>query len=148
MMTAAQFRRIALSLPETEEKAHMNHPDFRVAGKIFATLGYPGEAWAMVKLTPEQQHEFVHDAPKVFVPVKGGWGKMGCTNVFLKKAPIAAVRQALLAAWYNNAPRQVISSFKTQKRRMGSITNVKSATPRKSRPAIDSARPGKRVSQS
>src|SRR5215471_699268 len=115
MMTTAQFRRIAVSLPETEEKAHMNHPDFRVAGKIFATLDYPKEGWAMVKLTPEQQQEFTHDAPEVFVPVKGNWGKMGCTNVLLRKANNASVRPALLAAWYNRAPEAVISDFNAEK---------------------------------
>lgn len=100
-MTIDAFRRLALSFPETEERAHMNHPDFRVAGKIFATLCYPQEGWAMVKLTPEQQQEFVHDHPQVFIPVKGGWGKQGCTNILLKKARTPAVRQALEAAWSN-----------------------------------------------
>ncbi len=104
-MTTDQFRHMALSLPKSEEKAHMGHPDFRVAGKIFATVCYPREGWAMVKLTPEQQQEFMHDEPGVFIPVKGGWGKMGCTNVLLKKAKRTAVRRALHAAWRNRAPR-------------------------------------------
>ena len=65
-MTAADFRRLALSLPETEEHAHMNHPDFRVAGKIFATLGYPNASRGMVKLFPDQQAEFVAADPKSF----------------------------------------------------------------------------------
>ena len=67
-MTANDFRRLALSLPETEERAHMDHPDFRVAGKIFATLGYPDHGWAMVKLTPVEQEMFVKAQPKVFDP--------------------------------------------------------------------------------
>jgi hypothetical protein len=75
-MTAQDFRRLALSLPETTEQAHMNHPDFRVRGRIFATLGYPGGNWAMVKLTPEQQANFVGAEPASFVPVKGGWGRL------------------------------------------------------------------------
>ena len=76
-MTADQFRRLALSFPQAIESAHMRHPDFRVrGGKIFATLGYPDRTWAMVKLTPEQQEEFVSFAPDVFVPVKGGWAVM------------------------------------------------------------------------
>ena len=58
-MTAKDFRKIALSLPETEERSHMNHPDFRVAGKIFATLGYPDKTRAMVKLSPEDQQQFL-----------------------------------------------------------------------------------------
>jgi hypothetical protein len=67
-LTPKQFRQLALSFHEAEEHAHMHHPDFRVAGKIFATLGYPDKSWGMVKLTPEQQAELMHDEPKVFVP--------------------------------------------------------------------------------
>ena len=104
-MTAAEFRRLALSLPETEERAHMNHPDFRVGGKIFATLGYPDKSWAMVKLFPDQQAEFVAACPQIFVPVKGGWGKQGGTNVLLKAASEERVREALAAAWQNRAPK-------------------------------------------
>jgi len=85
-VTANHFRRIALSLPEAEERAHMNHPDFRVGGKIFATLGYPDKSRGMVKLSPEQQHNFSKDYPGVFVPVKGAWGRRGATNVDLKAA--------------------------------------------------------------
>ena len=70
-MTANDFRKIALSFPEAIESAHMNHPDFRVRGKIFATLGYPDENWAVVKLTPEEQKSFVRADPDVFQPVKG-----------------------------------------------------------------------------
>jgi YjbR protein len=72
-LTANDFRRLALSLPEATESAHMDHPDFRVRGKIFATLGHPAEGWGMVKLTPEQQHYFAKDYPDAFVPVKGAW---------------------------------------------------------------------------
>ncbi|SPE31088.1 conserved hypothetical protein [Candidatus Sulfopaludibacter sp. SbA3] len=98
-MTADDFRRLALSFPETTEEAHMNHPDFRVRGKIFATLGYPGVDWAMVKLTPEQQANFVQAEPASFAPVKGGWGRQGCTNVILQSAKKTMVRKALAAAW-------------------------------------------------
>jgi hypothetical protein len=108
-MTAAEFRRLALSLPETEERAHMNHPDFRVGGKIFATLGYPDKSWAMVKLFPDQQAEFVAACPQIFVPVKGGWGKQGGTNVLLKAASEERVREALAAAWQNRAPKSLQS---------------------------------------
>lgn len=69
---------MALSLPETSEESHMEHPDFRVGRKIFATLGYPCTGWAMVKLTPEQQDTFMKAEPEVFVPVKGGWGRHQC----------------------------------------------------------------------
>jgi hypothetical protein len=70
-MTADKFRRLALSLPETCESAHMGHPDFRVRNKVFATLSYPDKGWAMVKLTPEQQTSFVEAEPATFAPVKG-----------------------------------------------------------------------------
>ncbi|HXQ25251.1 MAG TPA: MmcQ/YjbR family DNA-binding protein [Candidatus Acidoferrales bacterium] len=110
-MTANEFRSIALSLPETKEGSHMEHPDFRVGGKIFATLGYPRAGWAMVKLTPEQQGELVHDEPSVFVPVKGGWGRRGATNVRLKAAKKASVRTALIAAWRNTAPKRLAAQL-------------------------------------
>jgi predicted DNA-binding protein (MmcQ/YjbR family) len=100
-MTAAEFRKLALSLPDAEEKSHMNHPDFRVGGKIFATLGYPDETWGMVKLFPDQQADFVGADPKMFAPVKGGWGKQGCTNVILQAAAGERVCAALTAAWEN-----------------------------------------------
>jgi predicted DNA-binding protein (MmcQ/YjbR family) len=69
-MTIEDFRNIALSMPGASEKEHMGHPDFRVKGKIFATI-WPNEDWGMVKLNPEQQHEFVRTEPKAFVAVKG-----------------------------------------------------------------------------
>jgi hypothetical protein len=110
-MTSNDFRRLALRLLETLEKTHQSHPDFRVAGKIFATLGYPDSAWAMVKLTPDQQAEFIAAAPDVFVPVKGGWGRKGATNVKLRPAKSASVRSALAAAWCNTAPKQLARKF-------------------------------------
>jgi hypothetical protein len=113
-MTSNDFRRLALGLPETSEKAHQSHPDFRVAGKIFATLGYPDSAWAMVKLTPEQQKEFIASNPAVFVPVKGGWGRKGSTNVKLRPAKAASVRSALAAAWCNTAPKPLARKFEAR----------------------------------
>ena len=98
-MTVDGFRRIALSFDEAVENAHMHHPDFRVRGKIFATLGYPDEEWGMVKLTPEEQQNFVQAEPSVFVPVRGAWGKQGCTNVCLKRARPTALRRAMAVAW-------------------------------------------------
>jgi hypothetical protein len=82
-VTAAEFRRLALSLPETEEKAHMNHPDFRVRGKVFATLQYPDKNFGMVKLSPETQAMFVAEDPSAFQPCAGAWGLQGATNVRL-----------------------------------------------------------------
>jgi hypothetical protein len=66
---------MALSFPEASESSHLGHPDFRVRGKIFATLGYPGDEWGMVKVTPERQETFVESGPEVFAPLKGGWGR-------------------------------------------------------------------------
>ena len=110
-MTANDFRRIALALPETEERAHMNHPDFRVGGKIFATLGYPDKSRGMVRLSPEQQHYFSKDYPDVFVPVKGAWGRRGATSVHLKAANKETLRKAIEAAWRNTAPKGLLHEF-------------------------------------
>ena len=105
-MTANEFRELALDLPSTSERAHNGHPDFRVDGKIFATLG-PAEVWGMVKLTPDQQAEFVRARPKVFEPFSGAWGRRGCTKVHLAPASRAAVAAALVAAWRNTAPQRL-----------------------------------------
>lgn len=109
-MTPAAFRKIALSLPDTEERQHMNHPDFRVAGKIFATLGYPDKSRGMVKLSPEDQHNFTEDHPDAFFPVKGAWGRRGATSVCLNAAKKEIVQKAIEAAWRNNAPKRVLSA--------------------------------------
>ncbi len=106
-MTANDFRRMALALPETAERAHMDHPDFRVCGKIFATLGYPAKGWGMVKLTAEQQHYFSKADPDIFVPVKGAWGRRGATSVHLKKVSKATLLRAISAAWRNTAPKRL-----------------------------------------
>jgi hypothetical protein len=109
-MTVTDFRQLALALPETEEHAHMNHPDFRVAGKIFATLGYPDKSHGMVKLSPEDQHYFSKDFPGAFVPVKGTWGRRGATSVYLKAAKKETLRRAIKAAWRNTAPKRLLKS--------------------------------------
>ena len=103
-MTVDDFRKLALDLPEVIESAHMNHPDFRVRNKIFATI-WPDEGWGMVKLTPQQQAMFVQAEPNVFMPVKGGWGRKGATNVKLEVADPTTVRDALVTAWRNVAPK-------------------------------------------
>jgi len=105
-MTDDDFRKLALSLPETVEQEHHGHPDFRIGGKIFATLG-PEETWGMVKLTPEQQAVLVKTEPKAFQPIKGGWGLRGATQVILKSASKASVRNALGLAWRNTAPKKL-----------------------------------------
>ena len=104
-MTSNDFRKLALKLPETSEGNHGGHPDFRVAGKIFATLGYPAPGWGMVQLTPEQPAFITRAEPEAFIPVKGAWGEKGATNVKLRAARVGVVREALLNAWKNRAPK-------------------------------------------
>ncbi len=114
-MTTDDFRRVALSLPEAVEQGHMGHPDFRVGGKVFATLGYPDPAWGMIKLAREQQEVMVAAEPKVFQPVKGGWGAKGATNVRLEAADEATLVSALTAAWLNQAPQRLADQFRGQR---------------------------------
>jgi hypothetical protein len=110
-MTAKEFRKLALSLPEATESAHMNHPDFRVRNKIFATI-WPDDQWGMVKLTPREQAVLIQSEPEVFQPIKGGWGRRGATSVCLPLATEVSVRQALIAAWRNTAPKRLVQQFK------------------------------------
>jgi hypothetical protein len=107
-MTPADFRKLALALPEAEEREHMDHPDFRVGGKIFATLGYPDKSCGMVKLSPEDQHYFSKAEPDVFIPAKGAWGRRGATSVHLKAATKETLRNAIQAAWRNTAPTRLL----------------------------------------
>lgn len=97
-MSAARFRTIALSLGGAEEKSHMNHPDFRVGGRIFATLG-PKEAYGVVLVTPEEQSLLVESAPRAFRPLKGAWDAKGATEIVLAMADSTAMRSALTMAW-------------------------------------------------
>ena len=110
-MTADEFRNLALELPEAVEDEHMDHPDFRVRRKIFATLGPAPHVWGMVKLTPDQQRDYVRDEPDVFEPFAGAWGKRGCTKVHLESAQVVTVREALVAAWRNTAPKKLAESL-------------------------------------
>jgi hypothetical protein len=109
-MTANDFRKLALSFPEAVESAHMDHPDFRVRGKIFATLGYPDKDSGVVKLTPDEQREFVRSDPNVFQPVKGAWGRRAATSVNLPTAKVDKVREAFSAAWRNTAPKRLVET--------------------------------------
>ena len=94
----------------------MNHPDFRVAGKIFASLGVPDENWGMVKLTPEQQGTFIEKAPEIFKPCSGAWGRQGATNVYLTAAKATIVRTALDAAAKNVANKKLRKTPNVQRR--------------------------------
>ncbi len=98
-MTAADFRRLALSLPDAEESSHMGAADFRVGGRIFATLASEREGFGNLMLSPEQQAAFVEEQPELFVPVAGGWGRAGATHVHLARASEDVLHGALLAAW-------------------------------------------------
>jgi hypothetical protein len=106
-MTPEKFRELALQLLGASEGEHHGHADFRVGGKIFATLGYPTIEFATILLTPKEQASFVQAEPASFVPVVGGWGRKGSTNVRLKPGHRRAVRQALRAAWKRTAPRRL-----------------------------------------
>jgi hypothetical protein len=104
-MTPAGFRRIALGLDGVVEQAHQGHPDFRVGGRVFATLGYPDRKCGMVALTPDQQRGLVRDLPDAFVPVNGKWGQQGATTVRLGVVDEEALGGALTLAWQNAVAR-------------------------------------------
>jgi hypothetical protein len=98
-MNANDFRRIALSLEGAEEGSHMGNPDFRVGGRIFATLAHQKLGYGNLMLTPVQQAAFVSELPEIFLPVHGGWGRMGATHIRLAKASEDVLAGALRTAW-------------------------------------------------
>lgn len=110
MITADKFRELALSLPETEELSHMGHPDFRVGGKIFATIA-PDGMRGMVKLTPEQQAVLTRSDPQIFEPATGAWGRNGSTMLTFAAADEDMVREALARAWTNTAPKKIARRY-------------------------------------
>jgi hypothetical protein len=103
-MTSAHFRQLALGFPTVKESAHMNHPDFRVGGKIFATLGYPDEEHGMVVLPAAEQKRLIQSHPKIFAAAKGAWGKQGSTIVRLAGVDKATLAAVMEIAWRNKAP--------------------------------------------
>lgn len=109
-MTPTEFRRLALSMPGATESAHMEHPDFRVGGKIFATLGYPDKDHGMVILPPGEQERLVESAPAIFAPAKGAWGRRGSTCVLLRSINATALRPAMEIAWRKRAPKRLFTS--------------------------------------
>ena len=98
MASADDFRRLALCLDGAEERSHMSAPDFRVGGRIFATLAHEAQGYGNLMLTPEVQAMFVADAPEVFVPIAGGWGRMGMTHIRLAPADEETMAGALRTA--------------------------------------------------
>ena len=116
-MTPAQFRRLALAFPDVAEGSHMGHADFRVGKRIFATLGYPDDRFAVLMLTPADQDLVVRDHPGSFAPVKGAWGASGSTTVILAKARVRATTAALEAAWRRRAPKKAVAEFEQRSAR-------------------------------
>jgi hypothetical protein len=125
-MNATDFRRIALSFEGSEEGSHMGSVDFRVGGRIFATLASEREGFGNLMLTPEQQADFVAERPDLFVPIKGGWGRMGMTHIRLAEANEDILTGALWAAW----------KLRCEK-------NAKPARAKRARPGRRAAQPGR-----
>src|SRR5262245_60302375 len=116
-MTAADFRRIALSFEGSEEGSHMGAVDFRVGGHIFATLASVKKGFGNLMLTPEMQAEFVAEMPEVFLPVAGGWGRMGATHIRLATASPEVLSGALQAAWKLRVERNALARHRASRRR-------------------------------
>jgi hypothetical protein len=98
-MNAKDFRRIALSFEGAEESSHMGQPDFRVGGRVFATLASEKQGYGNLMLTLEQQRAFVEELPEMFLPIAGGWGRMGMTHIRLAAANEDVLTGALHTAW-------------------------------------------------
>jgi hypothetical protein len=113
--TPADFRRIALSFEGAEEGSHMGHPDFRGCGKIFATLASQHQGYGNLKLTLEQQADFVRELPDVFLPIPGGWGRMGMTHISLDRASEDVLSGALRAAWQLRVQRNTKTRAKKKR---------------------------------
>jgi hypothetical protein len=127
-MRAEDFRRIALGFEGAEEGSHMGAADFRVGGHIFATLASVSQGYGNLMLTAEQQEEFVEDAPEVFLPVAGGWGRMGATRVRLDTVSPEVLEGALRTAWQTRVAKNARTRKKASKRAVA----VRSSRPRRS----------------
>lgn len=115
-MTVEDFRRIALSLEGAEESAHMGSPDFRVGGHIFATLASQEMGYGNLMLSPDRQQALVEEWPKIFLPVAGGWGRMGATHLVLKQAKEEVAAGALRMAWKLRVEKNAKSKAKKRAR--------------------------------
>jgi len=113
----SDFRRIALSFEGAEEGSHMGSADFRVGGKIFATLAAQKLGYGNVKLTLEQQEEFARELPEVFLPIGGGWGRTGMTHICLAKANEDVVTGALRVAWMQRKEKNTSTKSTTTKKK-------------------------------
>jgi hypothetical protein len=116
-MNGTDFRRIALSLEGAEEGSHMGAADFRVGGRIFATLASEDKGYGNLMLTPELQAEFVRELPEVFLPIHGGWGRMGSTHIRLAKADEDVLTGALRTAWKLRVEKNTATKEKGARRR-------------------------------
>ena len=116
-MNAADFRRIALSFEGAEESSHMGAADFRVRGRIFATLASQKQGYGNLMLTLEQQADFVGELPEVFLPIPGGWGRMGMTHIRLAKATEDVLTGALRTAWQLRVEKNTKAKKKRAPRR-------------------------------
>jgi hypothetical protein len=128
-MNAKGFRRIALSLEGAEEGSHMGHADFRVGGRIFATLASQDQGYGNLMLTLEQQRAFVGELPAIFLPIAGGWGRMGMTHIRLSAANEDVLRGALQVAWKLRVEKNAKAGQKTR----GQSKPTRKATGRTSR---------------
>ena len=108
MLSQAQFGALALSFPEAIQGSHFDATDFRVGGRIFATLR-PKDGRAVLKLSPDQQRLLLETSDDIFEPVPGSWGQKGWTNVVLANADEETVRHAMAMAWRTVAPRRLIA---------------------------------------
>jgi hypothetical protein len=120
MVTVAQFRKLALALPEVEEKSHFGQPDFRVANKIFADLGREGGR-ATLKLTTDSQRQLLEVRPEVFLPAPGQWGRAGWTYVVLDAVRAPELRELLLEAWSQVAPTALSSAAAPRSKGSGPV---------------------------
>jgi hypothetical protein len=121
-MNAKDFRRIALSFEGAEEGSHMGAADFRVGERIFATLASQDKGYGNLMLTPDQQRAFVEELPEIFVPIAGGWGRMGMTHIRLAAASEDVLRGALQVAWKLRVEKNA---------KIGNKTRLRSTTTRK-----------------
>ena len=111
-MKPNDFRTIALRMQDAIEGEHMAHPDFRVNGRIFATL-HPDGKQGMVKMTLDQQRDFIHQHPATFIPASGAWGRQGCTMVHLSAVDEETLGEAMTLAW-----QLAVSTVKSKRQKL------------------------------
>jgi hypothetical protein len=133
LMNIKDFRRIALSLEDAQERSHMGSPDNRIDGRIFATLASARLGYGNLMLTPEQQAAFVEELPEVFIPIKGGWGRLGMTHIKLAAANEDVLAGALHAAWQLRVEKNAKSSQKKSRPRKSASRKKPARAPRKTR---------------